>query len=134
MAKLNKEQQAYLDGMLFAQRIAKTKGLEALDKEIQYRGISNHVLNVDKRELIGAAVEIFEDELQLVGTASAVVIAEDFKFPPSKALEYLKHFNNHVDEYRMNPDKYKAARERIERNYGLNMICAQWQEENNGDN
>ena len=134
MAKLNKEQQAYLDGMLFAQRIAKTKGLEELDKEIQYRGLHKSVLNVERGELLAVARGMCKDELYIVATASAVAIVEDFKMPPSKAKEYLINFNNHVEEYHMFPDKYKAAQERMDRNYGLSMICAQWQEENHGDN
>ncbi len=51
MAKISKDQQMHLDGMAFALRIAKSAGVEALEKEIAFRGINDMPLNVSQYEL-----------------------------------------------------------------------------------
>lgn len=45
MAK-TKEQRIYLEGIAFAYKIAKEQGIEALAKEVEFRGANNCVLNV----------------------------------------------------------------------------------------
>ena len=57
MAKLSKEQRAYLDGMAHALKIAKEDGIDGLEKELRFRGIQSAPLNVSSKELIMCAME-----------------------------------------------------------------------------
>lgn len=135
MAKLSKEQQAYLDGMAFALRIAKKDGIEGLENEIKFRGTTNVPLNVSSKQLAAVSRARIQDELLFVATASASTLADYIKMPPSRVLDYLKEFNRRVDIYRTNPEVYKEAQQKLDRNIGLNEVCKSYyvmEEEENG--
>ena len=51
MAKLSKEELARRDGMKFALKIAKEKGIEGLEEEIKYRGINSRPQTLDRAAL-----------------------------------------------------------------------------------
>ena len=44
----NKEESARREGMAYALRIAKEKGIEALEKELEFRNITNIPIKVSK--------------------------------------------------------------------------------------
>ena len=129
MGNMNKERRAYMDGMAFAYKIAKEGGIEGLEKEIEFRGLTNVPLNVSSAELINAARIRAKDELQFVATATASTLTEHIKMPPSKVLEYLREFNRRVVLYQHNPEEYEAAQARLNLNIGLNDVCRLFNEE-----
>ncbi len=129
MGNMNKERRAYMDGMAFAFKIAKESGIEGLEKEIEFRGLTNVPLNVSSAELINAARIRAKDELQFVATATASTLTEYIKMPPSKVLEYLREFNRRVVLYQHNPEEYEAAQARLNLNIGLNDVCRLFNEE-----
>ena len=129
MANMNKERRAYMDGMAFALKIARESGIEGLEKEIEFRGLTNAPLNVSRAELIEAARYRAKDELQFVATATASTLTEFIKMPPSKVLDYLREFNRRVKLYQYNPDEYEAAQTRLNLNIGLNDVCRLFTEE-----
>ena len=134
MANMNKERRAYMDGMAFALKIAKESGIEGLEKEIEFRGLTNVPLNVSRAELIQAARMRAKNELQFVATASASTLTEFIKMPPSKVLEYLREFNRRVELFRDSPEEYESAQVRLNLNIGLNEVCKSFvmEEEENG--
>ena len=134
MAKLSKEQKAYLDGMAFALKVAKESGIEGLEEEIKFRGITNAPLNVSAKELTVAARARAHEELLFVATASAATLADHIKMPPSRVLDYLKEFNHRVDIYRKDPDAFREAQQKLDRNLGLNEVCKSYvmEEEEDG--
>lgn len=129
MGNMNKERRAYMDGMAHAFKIAKESGIEGLEKEIEFRGLTNVPLNVSSAELINAARIRAKDELQFVATATASTLTEYIKMPPSKVLEYLREFNRRVVLYQHNPEEYEAAQARLNLNIGLNDVCRLFNEE-----
>lgn len=133
MANFNKERRAYNDGMAFALRVVEQSGIEGLKNELKLRGISELPLNVSAAELTAVARIRAKEELLMVATASASTLAEHIKMPPSKVKEYLKEFNNRVDLYRVNPEEYAAAQERLNRNIGLNEVCKSYTMEDKED-
>lgn len=134
MANMNKERRAYMDGMAFALKVAKESGIEGLEKEIEFRGLTDAPLNVSRAELVQAARYRAKDELQFVATASASTLTEFIKMPPSRVLEYLREFNRRVDLYRYSPEEYEAAQTRLNLNIGLNDVCKSFvmEDEENG--
>ena len=51
MGKIDKEQKARMDGMAYALKIAKEKGIDGLENEIKARGILGVNLTVDSKTL-----------------------------------------------------------------------------------
>lgn len=129
MAKLSKEQRAYMDGMAHALKIAKEDGLDGLEKEISFRGIQGTPLNVSSKELIVCAREFAKEELHYMSTASAITMTEDLRLPLAVVKEYLTAFNNKVQEYRYNPQQYEEDNKKLNRSLGLNQICKEFMEE-----
>lgn len=137
MARTSKEERIYLEGMTFAARIAQERGLDALQKEIEFRGLNKSVLNVRREELIAAARGRSRKELMFVATAMAETMRNYLKLPPSVMKDYLCKFNEKIEEYRMNSGLFKADQDKLTRDIGLNAICAEFIEDggqNDGNN
>lgn len=123
MAKSGKEMSAYLSGMAYACKIAKEKGVEGLEKEINFRGIADIPMNVSSDQLIALARARAHEELLFVAVASATTLTEYLKMTPSTTKGYLREFNNNVELYRRNPELFEEAQKKLDRNIGLNEAC-----------
>ena len=129
MARSSKEERIYLEGIAFAGRIAREQGLEALEKEIAFRGANKCVLNVNYSELVAVTRGRCKDELMYVGTAAAVTLSEALRLPPSVMKTYLREFNRKIVEYRLHPEKYLEDSERIQKNVGLTVMSEEYMQE-----
>lgn len=65
MAK-NKEEQARMEGMAYALRVARERGIDGLEKEIRMRGITNLPVGVSKAALDECILKIKENVLDAV--------------------------------------------------------------------
>lgn len=133
MSKISKEQKLHLEGMEHALRIAKQDGIEALEKEVRFRSNNPLPLNVKRQELAAAARALQHDELMYVATSMAMTMVEDVKLPPSMITEFLHKFNDRINTYRFDPERYKADGEKLNRNYALNKVCQSFVEEDERD-
>ena len=133
MAKLSKEQRAYMDGMAHALKIAKEDGIEGLEKEIQFRGLASAPLNVSSKELIACAREFAKKELLFMATASAMTLQKDLLLPLVIVKEYLTAFSKRVQEYRYDQRRFEEDSEKLNRSVGLNEICKEYMEEQNAE-
>lgn len=124
---MNKKISDYNAGIEYALRIAQKGGIEALEREVKYRGAHNSVRGVDARELTAVARTMCSKELMLVATASATAMADYMHMPPSVVLDYLKEFNRLVDVYRMDEEAFNKAQEKLNRNVGLNECVRSYQ-------
>ena len=97
MAKLSKEELARRDGMKFALKIAKEKGIEGLEEEIKYRGINGRPQTLDR-----AAIHDFEnrtrDQITDCIEAMAVwVLHNEFGFGQKRCLKFMKRFMDETE-------------------------------------
>ncbi len=129
MAIKSKEQRLYLDGMAFALRIAKSGGIETLEREISYRGIHDAPLNISQSELTAVARIRAKDELMIVATAMADTMSLDMKLPPSVILDFLRKFNQKVDIFRYDKEALEKAQEKLNSLYALNETIKKFNEE-----
>lgn len=117
----------YNAGIEFALRVAQKGGIEALEREVKYRGAHNSVRGVDARELTAVARTMCSKELMFVATASATAMADYMHMPPSVVLDYLREFNRLVDVYRADEEAFNRAQEKLNRNVGLNECIKSYQ-------
>ena len=126
MAKMNKDQMRYIEGMERALRIVKDKGVEELEKEVRYRSKTPLPLNVSPEELQELtrlyARETFREEFDHVGVANAMTMVDHMKFPPSMVVDFLEYSNLLIDEYRRDPDRFKADEEYINKDRVLHLV------------
>lgn len=115
MARLTKEQSAYLMAMQRALDIVKSKGVEELEKEVNFRCNNRLPLNVSPDELTEIARLRVHDELMCVSTALATALTDGLKLAPSYITEFLIIFNQLVDVYRADPEALKKAMDALGR-------------------
>ena len=134
MSRTSKEERIYLEGMAFASRIAKEKGIDALEKEMQFRGLNKSVLNVRREELIAVARERSQKELLFIATAMAETMRNYLHLPQSVLKDYLIRFNEKMNDYRMDENVFKADCDKLSRDVSLNTICVEFINEDEGEN
>ena len=133
MARLSKEQRAYMDGMVHALKIVKEDGIDGLEKEIRFRGIINTPLKVSSKELVACARAYSKKELLFMATAAAMTLTKELMLPFASVKEYLTAFNNRIQEYRYNQQQYEEDCKKLNRSVGLNEICKEYMEEENAE-
>lgn len=123
----------YNAGIEFALRVAQKGGIEALEREVKYRGLHNTMKGVRADELTAIARSMCGKELMFVATASATAMTDYMHMPPSVVLDYLKEFNRLVDVYRVNQKVFEKDKEKLNRNIGLNEVCKSFTQEGGED-
>lgn len=89
MSKMNDYQYGREDGLLLAEKIAKNGGLEALQKEIKFRGISGVHTQLASKELDKACEQIKANTLDTVLTLSIMVLHDEFGYGQKRCQRFL---------------------------------------------
>lgn len=92
MAK-NKEEQARMEGMAYALRVAQEKGVAGLEEEIRMRNITKLPVGVSKAALDECIVKIKENVLDAVLVLSAVTLHDEFGFGQKRLNDFVSRFN-----------------------------------------
>lgn len=132
MAK-NNEQKLYAEAMEHALEVVKREGVEGLEREVRYRNSNPLPLNVSPTELTAVARQRAQTELICVATALAMTVMYDMHFPATTSTNLLRYYNDHVDEYRYDEKKLKAAQGRMDRNIAYTKMCAEYMRESKED-
>ena len=93
MGKQNDLIEGRNQGILYAYKIAKEKGIEALEEEIRYRNITNVNILVPKAEMVRAS-----DTMRRHCTTVAIIVAlstlaEEYFWPESMLRDFQKRFD-----------------------------------------
>ena len=94
MGKQNDIIQGRNEGMAFALRIAKEKGIEELEKEIQRRGISGINARLTHQEIDEASDRIKMMVLDTVLAMSCMTLRDEFGFGQERLMRFKKRFND----------------------------------------
>lgn len=92
MAKLSKEDKARLDGMAFALRVAKEKGIDGLEEEIKFRGATNAPLTISREKYGEFADNVRLATLDSVMCLSCVTLRDEFGFGKKRLQDYIDRF------------------------------------------
>lgn len=121
MARLSREEEAYLRGLNRALDLVKAGGQQMLEKEIEWRGqtvgFPVGILNCELKRL---ARKQIVPELRVVSTAIAYTLEFDMRLPSRTINKFLVGFNTRVDDYRLNAEKLREDRKELSHDYGLN--------------
>lgn len=89
MSKLDKYMQGRTEGMEFALRLAKDKGIEELEKEVKFRNRTGISLNLTRQELAAGSQNIKNMTFDTMLAMSLMVLRDEFDFG-KKRLERFK--------------------------------------------
>ena len=89
MNSRNKEMQARTEGMAYALRIAKEKGIEELEKEIKFRNLTGISLNVSRKDLNTASERIKSMTLDTFTILTVAVLHDEFGFGETRCQRFL---------------------------------------------
>lgn len=89
MSKLDKYMQGRTEGMEFALRIVKDKGIEELEKEVRFRQSSGISLNVTRQELNAASNKIKDMTLDTFTLLSIACLCDLWGFGQKRCQRYM---------------------------------------------
>jgi hypothetical protein len=93
MAKIDKEYEARMQGMIYACNLAEKEGLDALKKEIQMRGITKIHLGVSQKEIGGLVETIAENLYTTFLTMTMIALEDAYGFKKTRLMRFKKAFD-----------------------------------------
>lgn len=97
MAKVSKEFEWRMQGMLYAYDIAKKEGLEALHKDIKSRGFFKTHLSISKNELDKFINEISHNMYTIALTSICIALNEEFGFGKQRLHRFKEKFRKVIE-------------------------------------
>lgn len=96
MAKVNKEYEARMQGMIYACNLAEKEGIDALKNDIKMRGITKAPLNASQKE-ISALVETLSENLYTTFLTMTMIALEDaYGFKKVRLMRFKESFDKHT--------------------------------------
>ena len=93
MAKVNKEEQWRREGMAYALKVVKEKGIEGLEEEIKYRNISRVPIAVSKEKMDECVNNIKMNTIDTMLLLSASTLRDEFGFGKERLARFIERFN-----------------------------------------
>ena len=101
MNKMREYERGREDGLSIALRIAKEGGIEALEKEIRFRGVTGIHTSLASKDLDKASEQIKEITLDTFAVMSVAVLHDEFGFGEKRCQRYMDGINK-AAEYIVN--------------------------------
>lgn len=103
MSKLDKYMQGRTEGMEFALRLAKDKGIEELEKEVRFRNRTGVSLNLTRQEIASGSENIKNMTFDTMLAMSMMVLRDEFDFGKIRLRRFKDRFTEKtaslVDDY-----------------------------------
>ena len=93
MAKINKEEQWRREGMGYALKVAKERGIKGLEEEIKYRNISLVPIAVSKEKMDECVNNIKMNTIDTMLILSASTLRDEFGFGKERIARFVERFN-----------------------------------------
>ena len=117
MNKMREYERGREDGLSLALRIAKEGGVEALEREIKFRGVTGMRTGMDTKDLGKAAEQIINITIDTFAVMSVAVLHDEFGFGEKRCQRYMDGINKAaeyiVDGLATWPDYIAAIKEEI---------------------
>lgn len=109
-------------GMAMALRIVKDGGIEALEKEIEYRNLTGVSLNIPRKELEAATTTIRLRATEVAIAISLIALLDEFCFSKFQAIRYKEVFDAEVDRVLNDEASLNDYLKRIRDELGIEMV------------
>lgn len=125
MARLDKEEIARRDGMAYALRIAKEKGIEGLEEEIKYRNITEIPIAIKRDKLNECIENIKLNTIDTILVLSAVTLRDEFGFGKARLTRFIERFNLKTDCLVEDYCTWDDLRQNLEEECGIRLSIRQ---------
>lgn len=115
MGKVNNLMEGRNQGLAMALRITKDGGIEALEKEIQYRNITGISLNLTQQEIKDASYKAHVRATEVAIAISLVTLMDEFCFSRSQMHKFKAAFDKKVYEAANNDRSMDILQEYIDK-------------------
>ena len=95
--KMNDYLRGRNEGMQFALRIAKERGIEALEKEAKFRQVTNLPSDIKMESARKAFTQIRENTADLVMAMTLATLRDEFGFGAKRLQRYIERFEGKMD-------------------------------------
>lgn len=93
MTKVSKEFEWRMQGMLYAHKIAKEQGIDALEADIRMRNFLRVPLNINKKEIDEFKLFISENLYHTMLTVTLMVLHDHLGFAKKRLLDFKEKFD-----------------------------------------
>lgn len=122
MAKINDLMTGRNEGLLMALKIIQEDGIEALEKEIQYRNLSGVSLNVPRKELVVATESMRMRATEVAIAISLVTLLDEFCFSKMQAQKFKVVFDRMVESILTDDASLEDYLNRIRQELGIELV------------
>ena len=120
--KVNDLMQGHNQGMAMALKIVRDGGIEALEKEIEYRNLTGVSLNITRPELEQATTAIRLRATEVAIAISLITLLDEFCFSKYQARRYKEVFDQQVDRVLNDEVTLNDYLKRISRDLDIKMV------------
>ena len=120
--KVNDLMQGHNQGMAMALKIVRDGGIEALEKEIEYRNLTGVSLNITRSELEQATTAIRLRATEVAIVISMITLLDEFCFSKYQARRYKEAFDQQVDRVLNDEVTLNDYLKRISRDLDIKMV------------
>ena len=96
MAKIDKEYEARIQGMIYACNLAEKEGIDALKKDIQMRGITRVPIGVTEKELNSLVGTLAENLYTTFLTMTMIALEDAYSFKKTRLMRFKESFDKHT--------------------------------------
>lgn len=97
MAKISKEETWRMQGMSFALKVAKEKGIDGLEQDLKMRGAVMLPIPIDKKALDECVENIKCNTIDTVVILMAACLRDEFGFGRKRIQQFMNRFESKAD-------------------------------------
>lgn len=120
--KINDYMTGREDGLLMALDIVKKDGIEALEKEIQFRNVTGIRMPLAKKDLDKATIKIKEQLLDTVTVLAVATLHDEFGFGGTRCQRFIKRFNTKAECLADDMASWDDYIQMIRKELGIEMV------------
>lgn len=93
----NKDEELRREGMAYALKIAKEKGIAGLEEECKFRGASRLPLALPRNAIDECVNKIKMNTIDTITILSAITLRDEFEFGQKRIQKFVKRFNSKAE-------------------------------------
>jgi hypothetical protein len=93
MGKITKDEQLRREGMAYALKVAKEKGVEGLEAELRFRGAYNVPLSIPQSTLDQFTLNVKQHMFDTLSLLTSATLHDEFGFGKERIQRFIKRLN-----------------------------------------
>lgn len=125
MARMDKEEIARREGMAYALKVAREKGVEGLEEEIKFRNISQVPIAISRNKIDECILNIKLNTIDTMLILSASTLRDEFGFGKERLARFIERFNLKTDCLVEDYCTWDDLRQNLEEECGIKLSIRQ---------